>query len=200
MQIRLASLRHTFLPSDAEMDPTGNYTQHIYDRTTAYRLLAHAEFESFIEDIIKYTVKISLDKWSSHRVVSLPLVCISASYEGSDRINAFTDNKMKKFPLSINTYINKAYSHFEHNIGNNNGIRTKNLMSLLVQVGIEFDDLDATWVGAVDAFGAHRNVIGHNSGHIAYQADPKTALDAVNKIIEGLREVDEKLSHLRRNI
>jgi hypothetical protein len=68
---------------------------------------------------------------------------------------------------------------------------------MLVQVGIEDKDLDATWVGAVHAFGAYRNVVGHNSGVVAYQADPKTAFDASRAICDGLYEVDERLTRLR---
>lgn len=197
---RMDTLRATFLPAQDQFDPTGSYEQPIFDRATAYRLLVHAEFESFIEDIIKETVQTSFDKWRSEKKVSLPLVCMISSYEGHERINNFTDNQLNSKPITLMTLLHKAFRHFEHNITSNNSIRTKNVLSLLVQVGIEDTDLDATWLGTIDAFGAHRNVIGHNSGHVAYQADPKTALDTSIAIREGLKNIDEKLLNLRTSI
>src|SRR5436309_29081 len=44
----LASLRREFLPRI--FDPTGSYPSRIITRTVAYRVLAHAEIEEYLED------------------------------------------------------------------------------------------------------------------------------------------------------
>lgn len=191
-------LRKAFLPK--VYDPTGTYAQTVYDKTTAFRLMSHAEFESYLEDIVKQTVDVALARWMADRTASVPILCIVASFEGKDKVNSFSDDPNKTRPPSISTFVNKCYAHFEHNIGNNNGIRMKNLLSLLVQVGLEESDLDAAWIGSVDAYGAHRNVVGHSSGAVAYQADPKTAFDTSEAICVGLREVDQRLIKLQASI
>lgn len=195
LERRVLHLRAILLPS--EYNPTGTYSQAVYDKTTAYRLMSHAEFESYVEDIVKETVDLAVERWNKLGIVSIPVACIVASFETTERINSFPKDPKKPRPPAISTYINKSHVHFKHHIDGNNGIRTQNLLSMLVQVGIEEKDLDATWVGAVDAFGAHRNVVGHNSGVIAYQADPKTAFDATQTICDGLHDVDERLTKLR---
>lgn len=194
LETRLEQLRANFLP--ASFDSIGSYEPAVYDRATAYRLMVHSEFESFAEDIVKVTVDEALAAWRTGKKVTLPIVCIVASYEGAEKINAFPKDQNKR-PPTVNTFINKCHSHFEHNIGNNNGIRTSNLLALLIQAGVEEADLDATWIGSLDAFGAHRNIVGHNSNVVAYQADPKTAMNAAESIRDGFKELDAKLIELR---
>lgn len=193
MDNRLTNLRSIFLPDP--FDPTGTYDPAVLDQTTAYRVLVHAEFESFLEDIVRMTVTEALSKWNTAKTVCLPLVCLIGCYDGSEKLDAFTLSSRR--PLTISTLLNKAHVHFNHKIDNNNSIRTKNLLALLVHAGVEENDLDATWVGAVDAFGAHRNVVGHQSGIVAYQADPKDAFDVVSTIKEGFRVLDELLVAMR---
>lgn len=188
---RIDKLRVTFLPAD--FDPTGTYDQEIYDKTTAFRLLVHSEFESFAEDIVTDIVGKAMVVWNSSGKTTIPILCILASYDGVERINKFVDNQTKKRPITINTLIHKSFKHFEYNVTSNNGIRTKNILALFIQAGIEDTELDATWVGSIDAFGAHRNVVGHKSNVVSYQADPKTALEAANTICDGFALVDEKL-------
>lgn len=198
LEIRLGNLRSTFLPS--EFDPTGTYDQDIYDRTTAFRIMAHAEFESFLEDIITETVEAAINQWNLSKAASVPLLCILSSFEEVDRINAFKGYAANKRPPTLTTLVHKAFTHFKHNVGNNNGIRTENLLALLIQAGIEESDLEATWVGAVDAFGVHRNIVGHKSGVVAYRADPKMAAEAVETVLIGFREIDNRLLGLRESI
>ena len=198
LEVRLGSLRSTFLPS--QFDLTGTYDQDVYDRTTAFRIMAHAEFESYLEDIITETVEAAIQQWNLSKAASVPLLCILSSFEGTDRINAFKGYAGSRRPPTLATIVQKAFIHFKHNIGNNNGIRTENLLSLLVQAGIEESDLEATWIGAVDAFGVHRNIVGHNSGVVAYRADPKVAAEAVETVLIGFREVDNRLLELRESI
>ena len=195
LERRIFRLSKTFLPKT--YSPTGTYAQGVYDKTTAFRLMSHAEFESYLENIIKDVVDLAIERWRVDHVISIPILCIIASFEGKDRINSFSDDITKPKPPTLLTLTNKCYAHFEHNIGNNNGIRIKNLLSLLVQVGIQENDLDAAWVGSVDAYGAHRNIVGHNSGVVAYQADPKTALEACKVILAGLKEIDQKVVSLK---
>jgi hypothetical protein len=54
MRSRIDDLRDIFLPK--EFDPTGSYEDDQRTRTIAFRLLAHAEIESFLEDRAKALV------------------------------------------------------------------------------------------------------------------------------------------------
>jgi hypothetical protein len=100
------------------------YTQDVYDKTTALRLMSHAEFESYVEDIVKETIYLAVNKWNECGIVSVPIACIVASFETTDRINSFPKDPNKPRPPAVSTYINKSYVHFKHNIDGNNGIRT----------------------------------------------------------------------------
>jgi hypothetical protein len=200
LKARLKQLRTSLLPK--VYSPTGYYNQATLDKARGFRLLAHAEFESFLEDIIRLYVAKSVMAWNTRKKTSTPLLCILASYPGAELINNYSKYPAKT-PITLSTLINKSFVHFEHNVTNNNGVRTENVLSLLVQVGLNDTLIDSVWLGTVDAFGAHRNVVAHNTGavgFVSYQTDPKTTEIEALSICDGLRDLDERLRQMYQRI
>ena len=198
---RLDQLRSTFLPTS--YSPTGSYSQSVLDRARAFRVLAHAEFESFVEDIVSLYVTKAVGQWNSSKKVSLPLLCILGSYPGNELISNFPKDTSKPGPISLSTLLNKAHAHFKKTTGDNNGIRSWNILALLVQAGLDEAALDAVWLGTIDQFGAERGKVAHSSGasrYVTYTTDPQTTAMAASAIFEGFREVDEKLRVIHRNL
>lgn len=70
---RLGELRRHLLP--AKFDPTKPYSRRQYDRVHSYRLLAHAEFESCLEDLARATAQTA---WLGFRVDGQPRTCLTA--------------------------------------------------------------------------------------------------------------------------
>lgn len=61
LQERLEELRGHLLP--AEFSPIGEYDPVQLDMAKGYRLLTHAEFESYLEDVSADTVNYALRQW-----------------------------------------------------------------------------------------------------------------------------------------
>ncbi len=193
LQRRVEQLRRAFLPR--RYSDTGAYAQPVIDRARAFRLLVHAEFESYIEDIVQESVEKAIQKWTRSGKITTPILAITASYEGVDRINDFS-NYQKKQPPTITTIVHKAKIHFEYNKSQNHGIRIQNILSLLSQVGIAQNDLEAAWLGAIDNFGVARNEVAHSSGargYVAYQTDPRSIDQASIIILSGIKDLDAKI-------
>src|SRR5690242_16726393 len=77
---RLSELRGHLLP--AKFDPTSPYSDRQYDRVRGYRLLAHAEIEACIEDLVRDTVIAAWTGWSTDARPRTCLMALVAYYEG----------------------------------------------------------------------------------------------------------------------
>jgi len=69
---RLRELRLRFLPR--KFSPTGDYSDLQYDRARAYRLLSHAEIESYFEELALKTAVSAFEEWETSQVLSRPIL------------------------------------------------------------------------------------------------------------------------------
>jgi hypothetical protein len=79
LERRIEELRLHFLPT--EFDPTGSYEDSIYEYTRAFRVLAHAEFEAFIEDRVLEVVDEAVSYWKIDGAISSSLLAVVAYRE-----------------------------------------------------------------------------------------------------------------------
>jgi hypothetical protein len=89
----------------------------------------------------------------------------------------------------------------------NHGIKEKNILALLLPVGINSDNIDQEWLNLLNTFGKKRGEIAHQSA-ASYKTtqpiDPKEELETVKKIIgkfpgiKGLKDIDQLLEQLMR--
>ena len=191
---RIRELRSHLLPST--FDATGSYTDPQIDRTRAFRLLAHAEIESYLEDVVFDTANEAFRAWTDHGVTTMPLVAMVAYVERhlgqvptGFNIERETDLtvRVKKSRDSFNTYTKTR----------NHGIRERDILRLLLPVGIAVKDIDPTWLATTNSFGSDRGVTAHRSKQVYSPPDPKNEYDIVTQIIEGLSDIDERLLELR---
>jgi hypothetical protein len=69
---RVEMLREHLLPNP--FDPTGNYVDEaaVRTRTLSFRVLAHAELETYFEDRVVEIAKASWRRWETNRKTSAP--------------------------------------------------------------------------------------------------------------------------------
>lgn len=114
LRAELSRARRHFLPR--HFDPTGTtYSERKLDRTRAYRILAHAEIESFVEDILRSLVDQRFQQWQNSMQPSRVMVSLMAATEVS-----------KKGNESVGQVIDRAVKRYRDIIGNNHGIRWRN--------------------------------------------------------------------------
>jgi hypothetical protein len=180
---RLVILRRHLLPGD--LSSTGSYSPRVLDRARAYRVLTHAEFETYLEDRCWTIASGAIREWKvdkkpRHVLMSLLSRCGSAS--DSDE--------------TLDERVGRAGSTFFHTIKNNHGIRESNLLALLQPVGIELADLNGTWVNTVDSFGAARGEVAHTTVGAQRPIDPRTERTTVTQVRDGFRDLDKLLNSL----
>lgn len=195
---RLSELRRHLLP--ARFDPTGTYSPRVHERARAYRLLAHAEFESYIEDRVIEILTLRLREWKKSRKVSRCLLGLVAYHEGSSVSNEPTSilNPPRKPSPLLEDRINSASNSFQYYVRNkNHGVKEANLIRMLMQLGLEDSEFDPIWLGAIDSWATLRGTYAHQSAtKVQVLPDPQDELRAVQVILNGFAKLDIVIGNL----
>lgn len=187
---RDSKLRKALLP--IKRSPTGNYKQLTYERVRAYKVLFHAELEYYFEEITKSIMKSAKDKWDKNREASSTLVALMAyctksfaSIPEHTRDQHINDDLVKR--------INCAYTeHFAYIKTHNHGIKEKNILALLLPIGVQIEDIDNNLLIALNNFGSDRGEIAHST-RAKLCSTPDDAEATVNNILQLLDAFDFKL-------
>lgn len=199
LQKRLSELRRNMLPE--RFSPTGLYTDRQQDRARGYRLLVHAEIESYLEDIVRVVITDKIRAWKNGRVPSNLLLAFLACYHSG--WNEYDEEQKvriielararKKITDTVEEIINQAQAQFIQQLKNNHGVREKNLKMLVLPTGIDPGDLDNTWISNLDDFGKRRGDVAHRTKTTTGSINPEDEYNRVETLIKGLKDLDNKL-------
>ena len=194
LRARIRKLRDHLLPK--RFDPIGSYSERQIDRTAAFKLLAHAEIEWYLEEIVVETSNWAFDIWQERGTITEPLLAMLAYMDGQlglpPRIRPTSSDRDLNEKVEIAKNRLNSYAK-----GSNNGIREENVLRLLLSVGISERDMDPTWLATTNSFGQRRGEIAHSSRQIYSPPNPEDELNTVNQIVDGLLEIDDKLARFR---
>ena len=194
LRTRIGELRRYLLPK--QFDPTGSYRPRQFDRARAFRLLTHAEIEWYLEQVVFETANKAYDIWSTRGLITEPIVAMLAYHEGQTSTIPETlsgagppdlQNRIQKSRDYINTYARVR----------NNGIRERQILRLLLPVGIKEADIDPVWLSTTDSFGHNRGESAHRSNKVTNPPDPQNELTTVMQVVDGLLNIDELLLSYR---
>ena len=116
-----------------------------------------------------------------------------------DTYSAPGANQQKVWPnlIDVRHKLSEAVSQFVHEVGrDNHGIREKNILSLLLPIGMDHSKIDAVFLAEMDDFGRQRGAVAHTSTNksVKQGVDPKFELDRVNAIIRSIGKLDDELN------
>lgn len=153
----------------------------------AYLFMVHAEFESFIEDILAEKVKEDMTEYKSNNTISRSLSAIAAFFH-SDNPSASFQNA----GTTIETIVNKSTVEYKSSLLRNNGIKEENLVPLLRKIGINTDSINETNFLEVNEFGKTRGSIAHNSSvsMISNLINIDDEEKRIKNIIASFKEID----------
>ena len=206
LRTQLNRLKDEFLP---EISPTGSYSESQLSRTAAYRVLAHAEIESYLEERAWEVVQNAKTLWDTSGKNTRTLICLLGFSDLTmdkppDTLkkpsNVKQDNHDKR--LQITEKINSAINSFKKVIDNNHGLKEKNILNVYsLTIGINSNDLDPnnTWLANMNTFGQKRGLVAHKSAtsYMTTQTpDPANELNTVTQITDELLRIDELINNL----
>ena len=194
----LARLRRHFLPS--KWDPTGQYSDRKIDRARAYRILAHAEIEYFIENICLDVVNREYNAWTASKKPSYVVTCLAiasmAGWEDAETADLeakyVSPIKIRRDDDSIIQIVERSVKQYRYIVKNNNGIKKRDIKRLIMPLGISLADLDATWLNSMESMAGRRGLLVHTSRvGVTTPPDPLSEKQTVDGLMEGLRQLDQ---------
>lgn len=199
LQARLQVLRRLFLPR--RFSSTGSYGADALDRARAFRVLIHAEIEAYVEDRALEVADSAFRAWESSGRVSRPLAAMLASRP--EKLNeAGLPKELGGTPF-MERRVKEALGTFRQMIKNNHGVKRKDILRLLVSIGIEEIKIDSTWLNDLDGFGSDRGFVAHTTGvrsRVQYSIDPKSDLQTVERLVAEFETIDQEIYKLLRSV
>ena len=174
-----------YLPAS---NPSGHYSKKQKDAIRSFLLLSHAELEYYFEEVGKNIAKKALDEWLlDHNFKSKVLLYLSVFINTTERIKQ-ADTAEKKIKAIVGQYF--------INLKNNNGIKEDSIVNILCPIGIEYDEIDNTWLNTITSYGTSRGEIAHTSARAQVLQDPADILSDVNYLMAELSTLDIKIKQL----
>lgn len=179
---------------------TGVYSDRDYDCTRGFTLLAHAEIEGYIEELVLATIDGALKGWQTDRKPRACLLSLMAYHDpgfgGTPKSIGVSKKKKKNRDLLLRERLAKAKREYAtHVIKDNHGIREEHILRMLLPVGLIESDLPGPWIDKLNSFGDDRGAMAHTCT-VTNHPDPKQAWDDVKLILEGLESIDALLTQL----
>lgn len=190
---RFSILKSVFLPHD--FSPTGDYSDEIFEKSRAYKILTHAELEYYFEQIGITIAKKAYKDWEDNGVVSKPLVALTVYYSG--QYASIPEQKAgNNSDVGLNVRVNKAFTEYCRNVNaGNNGIKEKNLLKLFLPIGIELDSIPDDLIIASNNYGTIRGEIAHTT-KTKQNLTPEDALAAADDILNQVKSFDQIIEPL----
>jgi RiboL-PSP-HEPN len=167
-----------------------SYTTQEFDLTRAYVMLAHAEIESFCEDLVTKAIGAAKQHFDSRGTVSPTLRRIVAYFVGKNR------KSWDEYLKPTQSAVDAASTSHSDTVKNNHGIKRENLEKLFYPLGVLETDLNTTWLAQMDSFGSNRGYFAHKSVRAANPPDPRSQATTVHQLLNGLLTLDRKVSKL----
>jgi hypothetical protein len=207
---QLSTLRGHLLPNPFE--ETGLYEDHekVAASALGYRVLSHAEIEAYFEDRALEIVNRARLAWENSSHISRVSLCLMA-FSGltmalpPDSLQPPSENKRRIWPdlLDLGRRLRPVFTEYNTYVRTeNHGIKEKNLLSILLPIGIEHSSLDPAFLVEIDSFGSMRGHTAHTSSRAAVRraVDPKEEFNRVESLLGGIEAIDRLLDELARDI
>lgn len=150
-----------------------------------------------MEEISLAAATRGVSEWVHTRKVSDCLFCLVTHYhhgfaiDGIDDDPLFEASSRPKAKRAIQDVVDVAMRQYRKIHGDNHGVREKNLLRLMLPIGVRKDDLDPLWITNLDAFGKRRGDLAHQTIGVQQTIDPRAELQAIEVLLLGLEKLDE---------
>lgn len=197
---RVAELGSHMLPA-TKADLT--YTAAQYDHVRAYVLLVHAEVEAFLEQRIRDEVRRRVEAWKRNRTPSSVLMGMLAFREGQwtspiESLDSPSEGDAKRWrERDVGARLDLCHEQLVSLLEKNNGVKAKDVLSMLVRIGLAVDSIDSELVSELDALGMERGTFAHSAVRaVKTLPDPEVCKGRVKNILTKLESLDVAISAL----
>lgn len=202
---QVRQLTITLLPRSLKSDLL-DLTPRLSVRALSFRVLSHAEFESYFEDRAIELATVCHHAYRQRRHISpttLAMIGFSgvnmqapprtASAPASKRDRDW--NQLTRLDYRIGKSITTYNNQIQHQ---NHGIKEANLLAILLPLGMDISDIDPGLLTEFNNFGSQRGEAAHSStvGQVRTGVNPIDEYKRVQRILSDLLVLDLKLTQM----
>jgi uncharacterized protein YciW len=175
-------------------------------KTLAYRVLVHAEIEAYLEDrawaIALTAAKVWKEKQKASKIILALLAFSGRTMERPpNSISPDQPSQSDKWDekTKLSKKIDLAMGDFHRVLEQNHGIKEENIISMLLPIGIDCDDIDVVLMADLNSYGESRGIVAHRASkayRTTQQIDPKGELTKVKTLVRDLVSLDGLLDEL----
>lgn len=184
---RIRDLRRAFLPR--QFSPIGNYSPEALDNSSAFRLLVHAELESFIEEIALDIVNRATVNVNSGRIceTSAAILCLYKQEMGG-MPSQLSEINHSSFVQGVKL---TCLHDLRRRIDKNNSIKPSSILSFFIPLGIDETKIDEQFLIDLSTLSARRGEVAHKRlGALLNLPDPKDDWNLVQRIVGSLKDFE----------
>lgn len=194
MQKRITQLRKRMLPH--KFSSTGTYSERVHSHAAAYRLLAHAEFEAYLEDATITLATNRVNLWLNERKPSVTLASLIAYHDTPCKPPSSILIPPQKPSAMFDERLRAALTSFQYNVRKyNHGIKEDNVLKLVLPIGLSPDALNIVWLSDLTDWAGDRGQVAHQPlMRLKSAIDPAREHATVKGLLEGFKSLDAKIS------
>lgn len=176
---RLADLRLRLLPR--QFDPLGRYSDRQRERARGYTLIAHAELESYLEDMaISYAGRRSTDL----AIAGSGAVTLSRQH---------SETVVADIGLTMGVLVGSQKAVIAYAGTFNHGVKAENIRRLFSPLGLDIAAEFPALVLSLSTWGKTRGALAHSGGFVPL-INPQDEYQTVRGFLPDLRRLDQLLS------
>jgi len=176
-------------------------------RALSFRVLAHAEIETYFEERAIEIGKTAWSSWKTTRHSSCVILHL-LGYSGltssipPGSLQAPPNKNGRKWSdeeTSIKDRLERSVTKYIYEVSHNNhGIREKNVLSIVLPLGFDVAKCDQLTLTTLDQFGSERGAAAHSSalGAVTQLVDPQNEFTKVRSIVDELIPFDAEFDRL----
>jgi hypothetical protein len=176
----------------------GDYTPEELLKCRAFIAFAHAEVETYLEKVALRILEESYTRWNSNSVYDRVIATLlTFCRNGGVAIPDDPKNPNKKCVKEI---VEEAFKTQRRAINENNGIKRKNLSTMLSPLGVLPEDLEEVFLIQLDNTGTLRGIMVHKASRVSLRNihDPFTdEQQDIDNLLSEIGRFDAKLEALR---
>jgi hypothetical protein len=180
-----------------DLRPASDYQPADYLDSRAFVVLVHGVVEDYLEGIVLEVADSALRGFAAD---SIPRSTLLALLAHTPSATARPPEQRGGGPWLVRDAISKARDALVTTTRDNQGIKERHVLSLVLPVGIKESDLSTTWLSYMTDLGEVRGRVAHSGRPrpgASTPLDPGDALKAGRFVLPGLCRLDRRLVLLR---
>lgn len=176
------------------IDPAGSYSELAYLKARAFVLLSHGALEEYIERVCIDVADAAITAFNVDERPRRTIITLLHYGANSDPSSVSANG-----PWQIREALKQSRRQLLLWRESNNGIKEKDVLRLLLPVGLKESDMGAAWLQAMSDLGSLRGRVAHHGHRTGAKTpvDPGDALATVAAVLPTLCRLDAKLAGFR---